>query len=51
MMEACMRTSQEHAFLIGSVRLLLVDEVHMLAEDDRGSTLEMIITRMKVSHV
>jgi superfamily II RNA helicase len=43
------RASREHAFLIGSVRLLLVDEVHMLSEDGRGATLEMIITRMKVS--
>jgi DEAD/DEAH box helicase len=45
------RASREHAFLIGSVRLLLVDEVHMLSEDGRGATLEMIITRMKVSEL
>ncbi len=41
------RMGSEHTFLIGSVKLVLIDEVHMLGEEDRGSTLEMIITRMK----
>ncbi|KAG5177835.1 P-loop containing nucleoside triphosphate hydrolase protein [Tribonema minus] len=45
--DSATRMSHERAFLIGSVRLLLVDEVHMLSEDGRGATLEMIITRMK----
>jgi replicative superfamily II helicase len=34
-------------FLIGSVRLVLIDEVHMLAEDPRGATLESTVVRMK----
>ncbi len=41
------RLGSEHTFLIGSVKLVLIDEVHMLGEEGRGSTLEMIITRMK----
>ncbi len=41
------RLGSEHTFLIRSIKLVLIDEVHMLGEEDRGSTLEMIITRMK----
>ncbi len=41
------RLGSEHTFLIGSVKLVLIDEVHMLGEESRGSTLEMIIARMK----
>lgn len=32
---------------IGRVALLLVDEVHMLGDKDRGSTLEAVITRLR----
>lgn len=37
----------DHLFLIGSVKLLLIDEVHLLGDDSRGSCLETIICRMK----
>ena len=33
--------------LVDMIRLLLVDEVHLL-NDDRGATLEVVITRMKM---
>ena len=36
-----------HLFLIGSVKLLLIDEVHLLGDKDRGPCLEAIICRMK----
>jgi len=37
----------DHFFLIGSVKLLLVDEVHMLGDEQRGGCLESLICRMK----
>lgn len=40
------RMWREHVFLLGSVSLLLIDEVHMLHEP-RGATLEIIVCRMK----
>ena len=37
----------DHFFLIGSVKLLLIDEVHMLGDEQRGACLESLICRMK----
>jgi hypothetical protein len=34
-------------FLLGTVDLLLLDEVHHLGED-RGSTLETVVVRMRI---
>jgi replicative superfamily II helicase len=34
-------------FLLASVKLLLVDEVHLLGDDSRGSCLEAVLSRMK----
>ncbi|CAM9497637.1 unnamed protein product, partial [Discosporangium mesarthrocarpum] len=40
------RRWKEHAFLVGTVALVLTDEVHTIGEE-RGATLEIILTRMK----
>ena len=40
------RKWQDHAKLIELVKLLLIDEVHIL-KDDRGATLETVVSRMK----
>eukprot|EP00554_Chaetoceros_debilis_P010508 CAMPEP_0194110528 /NCGR_PEP_ID=MMETSP0150-20130528/9767_1 /TAXON_ID=122233 /ORGANISM="Chaetoceros debilis, Strain MM31A-1" /LENGTH=1867 /DNA_ID=CAMNT_0038799741 /DNA_START=175 /DNA_END=5775 /DNA_ORIENTATION=- len=37
----------DHLYLIGSVKLLLMDEVHLLGDESRGGCLEAIICRMK----
>jgi ATP-dependent DNA helicase HFM1/MER3 len=37
----------DHLYLIGSVKLLLVDEVHLIGDKSRGACLEAIICRMK----
>ncbi len=34
-------------FLVGSVKLLLIDEVHLIGDGSRGACLEAIICRMK----
>ena len=36
-----------HLFLIGSVKLLLIDEVHLLGDESRGGCLEAVLCRMK----
>lgn len=41
------RSWKDHLFLLGAVDLLLLDEVHHLGED-RGSTLEIVVVRMRV---
>lgn len=41
------RRWNDYVVLLGSVKLLLVDEVHMIGEKDRGSCLESVISRMK----
>lgn len=33
--------------LIAHIRLFLIDEVHILNEEGRGSTLEVVVSRMK----
>lgn len=45
--DAVTRRWKEHIYLLGNVALLMVDEVHMLGDKDRGATLESIICRMK----
>lgn len=37
----------DHLVLIGSVKLLMIDEVHLLGDESRGGCLEAIICRMK----
>jgi ATP-dependent DNA helicase HFM1/MER3 len=37
----------ENVYLFGSVKLLLLDEVHLLGDGTRGSCLESIVCRMK----
>ena len=37
----------EHAFLFGSVKLLMIDEVHLLGDGSRGCCLESMVCRMK----
>lgn len=37
----------DNMYLIGSVKLLLLDEVHLLGDGSRGGCLETIICRMK----
>lgn len=41
------RSWKDHVFLLGSIDLLLLDEVHHLG-DDRGSTLEIVVVRMRL---
>lgn len=37
----------DNFFLIGSVKLILIDEIHFIGTDDRGACLEVILCRMK----
>jgi len=37
----------ENVFLFGSIKLVLLDEVHLLGDDTRGCCLESIVCRMK----
>lgn len=41
------RKWRSYGSLITSVNLFLIDEVHLLNEDQRGPTLEVIVSRMK----
>lgn len=41
------RTWKDHLFLLGAIDLLLIDEIHHLAED-RGATLEALVVRMRM---
>ena len=41
------RRWNDYVVLLGSVKLMLVDEVHLIGEKDRGSCLESVISRMK----
>jgi ATP-dependent DNA helicase HFM1/MER3 len=41
------RSWKDHIFLLGAIDLLLIDEIHHLAED-RGATLEALIVRMRM---
>jgi ATP-dependent DNA helicase HFM1/MER3 len=44
------RRWSENFFLMASVKLLLVDEVHLLGDETRGWCLEVVVTRMKTIH-
>lgn len=41
------RKWSENFFLLASVKLCMIDEVHMLGDDSRGACLESVVTRMK----
>ena len=45
--DAISRRWKDHIYLLGNVALLMVDEVHMLGDNERGATLESVICRMK----
>ena len=42
------RKWKEHPQFISSITLLLIDEIHLLNEDNRGGTIEAIVARMKL---
>jgi ATP-dependent DNA helicase HFM1/MER3 len=44
------RRWSENFFLFASVKLLLLDEVHLLGDLNRGWCLESVVTRMKTIH-
>ncbi|KAJ3096369.1 Sec63 [Phlyctochytrium planicorne] len=44
------RKWRDHRQLMSLVRLMLLDEVHMLNEGKRGSTLEVVVSRMRTVH-
>ncbi len=44
------RRWNEQFVLLSSIKLVLVDEVHMIGEPDRGVCLESVICRMKTIH-
>ncbi|CAJ1930861.1 unnamed protein product [Cylindrotheca closterium] len=48
--DSILRRWTEHFFLVASVKLLLLDEVHLLGDPSRGFCLEAVITRMKHIH-
>nr|CAH7763205.1 unnamed protein product [Callosobruchus chinensis] len=41
------RKWRDHEKIVRHIRLFMIDEVHLLHEDNRGSTLEVIVCRMK----
>jgi ATP-dependent DNA helicase HFM1/MER3 len=41
------RRWNENFFLLASVKLLMIDEVHLLGDTSRGSSLEAVVARMK----
>ncbi|CAG9857246.1 unnamed protein product [Phyllotreta striolata] len=41
------RKWRDNELVVRAVKLFMIDEVHLLNEDDRGSTLEVIVSRMK----
>jgi ATP-dependent DNA helicase HFM1/MER3 len=45
--DAMTRKWTDHLFLIGAVKLLLIDEIHLIGDDSRGGCLEAVISRMK----
>jgi ATP-dependent DNA helicase HFM1/MER3 len=46
--DAVSRDWRDNLYLLGSVRLVLIDEAHFLGEDPRGSALEALICRLKI---
>jgi ATP-dependent DNA helicase HFM1/MER3 len=41
------RKIKNRATIINSIKLFLVDEVHVLGENNRGAVIEAVISRMK----
>ncbi|XP_065067270.1 probable ATP-dependent DNA helicase HFM1 [Rhopilema esculentum] len=41
------RKWKDHKSLVQSVRLFLIDEVHLLSDESRGATMEAVVSRMK----
>jgi superfamily II RNA helicase len=48
--DAMTRRWTENFYLMASIKLLLVDEVHFLCDENRGWCLETVVTRMKTVH-
>ena len=46
--ESITRNWKTYPILISNLSLFMIDEIHMLDDDERGSTLETIITRIKL---
>lgn len=46
--ESLTRRWTENFFLFASVKIFLVDEVHLIADENRGCCLESIVSRMKI---
>eukprot|EP00842_Homolaphlyctis_polyrhiza_P005369 jgi/Hompol1/5833/HPOL_004758-RA len=44
------RKWRDHSHLIKLLRLVLLDEVHILKEEGRGATLEVIVSRMQMAN-
>lgn len=42
------RKWKDHKNLMSLIKLVLIDEVHLLNEPSRGATLEVVVSRMKV---
>ena len=42
------RNWKDDPTMFKQIKLMLIDEIHMLGEDGRGATLEAVVTRMKV---
>ena len=49
-LDSMTRRWNENFFLFASVKLLLLDEVHLLGDESRGWCLESVVTRMKTIH-
>jgi ATP-dependent DNA helicase HFM1/MER3 len=45
--DALTRSWRNHLYLLGSIDLLLIDEIHHLGED-RGAVLETVVVRMRI---
>ncbi|XP_055059840.2 probable ATP-dependent DNA helicase HFM1 isoform X1 [Misgurnus anguillicaudatus] len=45
-----MTTRWKDNCLLSSVRLFLIDEIHVVKDKTRGATLEVVVTRMKTMH-
>lgn len=44
---AMLRSWREHKEIVESIKLVLIDEVHLLGDESRGPTLEALVCRMK----
>lgn len=45
------RRWKDHKSLVQSIRLFMIDEVHLVNDDTRGATLEAVVSRMKTVQV